>query len=100
MPELWQACLIVCPLVFMAGFVDSVAGGGGIISIPAYMLAGLPTHLSTVERCVCIGTALASVKYWKNGCVKARIAGLGPRWGLWRARTRVRIWRCSFPNSL
>ena len=46
MPELWQACLIVCPLVFMAGFVDSVAGGGGIISIPAYMLAGLPTHLS------------------------------------------------------
>lgn len=32
--------LIVCPLVFLAGFVDSVAGGGGLISLPAYLLAG------------------------------------------------------------
>ena len=23
--------LIVCPLVFLAGFVDSIAGGGGLI---------------------------------------------------------------------
>ena len=29
--------LIVCPLVFLAGFVDSIAGGGGLISLPAYM---------------------------------------------------------------
>ena len=33
MPELLRTCLIVCPLVFLAGFVDSVAGGGGIISL-------------------------------------------------------------------
>ena len=33
--------LIVCPLVFLAGFVDSIAGGGGLISFPAYMLAGV-----------------------------------------------------------
>ena len=31
--------LIVCPLVFLGGFVDAVAGGGGLISLPAYMLA-------------------------------------------------------------
>ena len=31
--------LIVCPLVFLAGFVDAVAGGGGLISLPAYMIA-------------------------------------------------------------
>ena len=36
--------LIVCPLVFLAGFVDAVAGGGGLISLPAYMIAGLPVH--------------------------------------------------------
>ena len=36
--------LIVCPLVFLAGFVDSIAGGGGLISLPAYMFAGFPVH--------------------------------------------------------
>ena len=34
--------LIVCPLVFLAGFVDAIAGGGGLISLPGYLLAGLP----------------------------------------------------------
>ena len=38
--------LIVCPLVFLAGFVDAVAGGGGLISLPAYMIAGLPVHFA------------------------------------------------------
>ena len=27
-----------------AGFVDSAAGGGGLISLPAYLFAGLPVH--------------------------------------------------------
>ena len=34
--------LIVCPLVFLAGLVDAMAGGGGLISLPAYFFAGLP----------------------------------------------------------
>ena len=34
-----QGLLIVCPLVFLAGFVDAIAGGGGIISLPAYLFA-------------------------------------------------------------
>ncbi len=33
--------LIVCPLVFLAGSVDAIAGGGGLISLPAYMFAGI-----------------------------------------------------------
>ena len=36
--------LVVCFFVFLAGFVDSIAGGGGLISLPAYMIAGLPPH--------------------------------------------------------
>ena len=36
--------LIVCPLTFLAGFVDAIAGGGGLISLPAYLMAGLPVH--------------------------------------------------------
>ena len=39
-----QACLIVCPLVFLAGLIDSIDGGGGLIATPAYMIAGLPMH--------------------------------------------------------
>ena len=28
---------IICPLVFLAGFVDAIAGGGGLISLPAHL---------------------------------------------------------------
>ena len=38
--------LIVCPMVFLAGLVDSIGGGGGLISLPAYLFAGLPIHLA------------------------------------------------------
>jgi len=38
----WHTYLIVLPLVFFAGLVDSIAGGGGLISLPAYLAAGLP----------------------------------------------------------
>ena len=34
--------LIVLPLLFLGGFVDSIGGGGGLVSLPAYLLAGLP----------------------------------------------------------
>ena len=38
--------LLVCPLVFLAGFVDAIGGGGGLISLPAYLLAGVPVHFA------------------------------------------------------
>ncbi len=82
MDEFLKTCLIVCPLVFLAGFVDSVAGGGGIISLPAYLMAGLPAHLAAgtnkvVNSC---GTLTATVKYFRNGKVRLRpavVAALG-----------------------
>ena len=68
--------LIVCPLVFLAGFVDSVAGGGGTISLPAYLMAGIPAHLAAgtnqvVNGC---GTLIATAKYFQNGKVRLRAA--------------------------
>lgn len=61
--------LIVCPLVFLAGFVDSIAGGGGVISLPAYLIAGLPVKLAagTNKLANGCGTALASYKYARSG---------------------------------
>ena len=46
MQELVKMLLIVCPLVFLGGFVDSVAGGGGLITLPAYMMAWVPVHFA------------------------------------------------------
>ncbi len=64
-----QTYLIVCPLVFLSGFVDAVAGGGGLISVPAYMIAGLPAHTSiaTNKLSAAMGTSLATFKLWKAG---------------------------------
>ena len=42
-----EMLLIVCPLALLAGFIDAIAGGGGMISLPAYYLAGLPPALAS-----------------------------------------------------
>ena len=38
--EVFRALVIVCPLIFLGGIVDAIVGGGGLITIPAYLLAG------------------------------------------------------------
>ncbi len=67
-PTVWTF-LIVCPLVFLAGFVDAVAGGGGVISLPAYLLAGLPPKLAmgTNKLANGCGTATSVLKYARSG---------------------------------
>lgn len=37
--------ILVC-LCFTAAFIDSIAGGGGLISLPAYLACGLPPHMA------------------------------------------------------
>ena len=56
--------LIVCPLVFLAGFIDSIAGGGGLISLPAFLLAGLPPHtaIATNKLSSTIGTTISAAR--------------------------------------
>ncbi len=76
MDEFLRTCLIVCPLVFLAGFVDSVAGGGGIISLPAYLMAGLPAHLASGTNKLVNGTGalIATTKYLRSGKLRLRPA--------------------------
>lgn len=63
--------LLVCVGVFCASFMDAIGGGGGIISLPTYLLAGLPMHfaLGTNKLSSCIGTVASTVRYIKNGFV-------------------------------
>lgn len=72
----WQMLLTVCPLVFLAGFVDSVAGGGGLISLPAYYLAGLPPVLAagTNKLSACLGTVAATGRFIIGKKVNMRCA--------------------------
>ncbi len=62
---------LICGGVFCASFMDAIGGGGGIISVPTYLLAGLPVHfaLGTNKLSSCIGTVASTVRYVKNGCV-------------------------------
>ncbi len=68
--------VIVCPLVFLAGLVDAIAGGGGIISLPAYLLAGVPAHtaLGTNKLGSAMGTVVSTVRYAKNGYLRGKAA--------------------------
>ena len=63
--------LIVVVGVFLASFVDGVAGGGGIVSVPTYFLAGLPAHLAlgTNKLSSCLGTAVSAARFARGGFV-------------------------------
>lgn len=63
-----EMCLIVCPMVFLAGFVDAMAGGGGLISLPAYLFAGLPAHtaVATNKLSSSVGTVISTVRICKK----------------------------------
>ena len=68
--------LIVLPGVFLAGLVDSIGGGGGLISIPAYLLAGLPPHLAigTNKFSAGFGTSLSAVRFYRKGFMDLKLA--------------------------
>ena len=68
--------LIVCPLVGIAGFVDSIAGGGGLISLPAYLISGLPVHtcIATNKLSSSMGTTVATAKYALSGYIDWHLA--------------------------
>ena len=68
--------LIVCPFLFLAGLVDSIAGGGGLISLPAYMLTGMPMHsvLATNKLSSTCGTSLTTIRFIKNGMVSLKLS--------------------------
>lgn len=73
-------CLFLVVMGFLASFIDAIAGGGGLISIPALSMTGLPIAmvLGTNKLQASIGTGTAVFKYYKNGLInfKTVIRGL------------------------
>ena len=70
--------LLICVGVFLASFMDAIAGGGGIISVPTYLLAltGAPIYLvlGTNKLSSAIGTVFSTARFIKNRCVAWKLA--------------------------
>ncbi len=64
---------------FLAGFVDSIAGGGGIISVPVLMASGMPVHiaLATNKLQSSFGSFTASINFIKKGLISVKEVYMG-----------------------
>ena len=67
----WEIIVILFFVGLSAGFIDSIAGGGGLISVPALLWAGLPPQmaLGTNKMQSSWGTMMAVRRYAKAGFV-------------------------------
>ncbi len=72
-PELWMFAALAGVAVF-TGFVDAIAGGGGLVMMPALLAAGLPPHmaLGTNKLQSVFGTTMSCRTYWRGGLVDWR----------------------------
>lgn len=71
--------LIMAGTGFMAGFVDSIAGGGGIITVPVLLSLGLPPHLAlgTNKLQASFGSITSTFRYYRKGLFSFREAWSG-----------------------
>ncbi|WGV99332.1 TSUP family transporter [Vibrio sp. YMD68] len=70
--------LVVLALVaFVAGFIDAVAGGGGMLTVPALLSLGLPPHiaLGTNKLAATFASSTAAFTYYKKKLFKPRFWG-------------------------
>ena len=81
--------LLLCGFAFLAGFIDSIVGGGGLIQLPAMLLllpgVPVPTVLGTGKVAGLSGTAVALQRYlsgpaklevnWRTVALTALVAG-------------------------
>ena len=65
MPLSPGATVFLAACVFFAGVVDALAGGGGLITLPAYLAVGLSPALilGTNKLTSCLGTVVSTVRY-------------------------------------
>ena len=71
--------LPLCLVGLAAGFVDSVAGGGGLLTLPAVLLTGLPPDVAigTNKLAGSLGTGASLLTYARSGLVVWRLALCG-----------------------
>lgn len=57
---------------FLAAFLDAIAGGGGLIGLPALLSVGVPpiSALATNKLQSVVGTTIAAITYWRKGHIE------------------------------
>ncbi len=68
----------------LAGSVDAIAGGGGLISVPVLLAIGLPPHVAfgTNKLQGSIGTFMATLRYHRHGLISFRLITRGIFFGI------------------
>lgn len=63
-------------MLFLTGFVDAVSGGGGLISLPVFLMIGVPTHLAiaTNKMDVLFSSLVSIFKYLKEKMINFKLA--------------------------
>jgi uncharacterized protein len=67
---------LLCVAAFLGGAVDAIAGGGGLITVPALLAVGLPPHaaLGTNKGQSVWGSGAAIIRYARAGLLDWRSA--------------------------
>ena len=77
----WQISqlFIICPLIFIGGVVDAIGGGGGLITLPAFLIAGFPVHyaIGTNKVSSAMGTSIAFTKFLLDGYMPLKLSACG-----------------------
>jgi uncharacterized protein len=70
---------LLATAAFAGGVVDAIAGGGGLISLPALLAVGLPPPLAlgTNKGQAVFGATASAVSFWRRGGVDRERAPLG-----------------------
>lgn len=67
---------VLTAVAFVAGLIDAIAGGGGLLTVPALLTAGLPPHLvfGTNKGAAVFGSGAAFLRFARAGMIDGRRA--------------------------
>ena len=70
---------LLCIVTFIAGLIDSIAGGGGLLRLPALLIAGVSPQqaLGTNKFTGAIGTGAAMLNFARKGLILWKLAFIG-----------------------
>lgn len=63
---------------FIAGYIDSIAGGGGMIQVPVLLYSGIPPVfvLATNKMASLFGTLMATIKYYLSNKISLKVVSI------------------------
>ncbi len=87
-------------MAFLAGLIDSVAGGGGLLSVPALALVGVPPQqmLATSKFSSTLGTTASLINFARSGAVMWKLCATGVAFAMLGSAAGARLLVALDPN--